>query len=60
MNRKIREFENKLITDIGESGLPAEVVRLVLGGLLEEVTKAAEEAIKQEKEEGEEDNAEGA
>ena len=48
MNRKIKSFEETIIKDINESGLPVEVVKYILLHILTLVEAESVKAIEQE------------
>lgn len=56
MNSDIREFENKIVTEINDSKLPIEVVRLVFCEILTSLKAECDKVIAGEQQEKENRN----
>lgn len=48
INKSIRDFENKLVEDINNSGMPMELVRIVLENILNKAEKLATDEVVKE------------
>lgn len=48
INKSIRDFENKLVEDINNSGMPMELVRIMLENILSKVEKLAMDEVVKE------------
>ena len=48
INKNIRDFENKLVEDINNSGMPMELVRIMLENILSKVEKLAMDEVVKE------------